>query len=594
MAKKLSRGQLRQTFELVRPFWPHIAGVSAIIVLIALVNQAYPLINRALFDLLTGRPGIVLFWQATNFWVLLGAMLFFKIILTLLDRISTYFSRLVGAKIQFHLRGTAFSHLLMLPVEYFNRNPSGKVMSRVARGSDAVKGIISNIGIHVLPSVVTAVISIFVVLSFSWTLGLATIAMFIPFFWLRYRRFKATEKLERRQHKLWDIEYSHFYEVLANNRLVKIFNAQGLERNEFLQTTGKLLRGMLRIERVNNRGVSADLLLDVWTMALYGFVFYRGSIGLFTVGTVVLLIQYIEMIKKPLWNLNWILWEVKHAQIGIYDYLKILGTKPSLVESETPIVLAELEGRVEFRDVYFKYPEKSGQEVFRGISFAVEPGETLALVGRSGVGKTTIAHLLVRFFDPNQGLISLDGVGLKELSGESLHHNVGLVMQESYLYDDTIANNLRYGNPSATPAQMKAACEIANAWEFIKKLPKKLETVIGERGIRLSGGQKQRLSIARTVLQDPRVLILDEATSALDSHSEQLVQQALERLSRGRTTIIIAHRLSTIRRADKILVLDKQTIAEQGTHQELLKKNGLYSSLHRLQTGKLKEWDLVS
>ena len=234
---------------------------------------------------------------------------------------------------------------------------------------------------------------------------------------------------------------------------------------------------------------------------------------------------------------------------------------------------------------------------FHGVGFAVEPGKTLALVGRSGVGKTTIAHLLVRFYDPDKGSVLLDGVDLRNLSYDFLHRVTGLVMQDSHLFDETIAENLRYGKPNVSREEMAIACQVANADEFIKKLPKGLDTVIGERGVRLSGGQKQRLSIARTVLKNPKVLILDEATSALDSHSEMLVQDALWKLIKGRTTIIIAHRLSTVQKADEIIVLDQKKIVEQGNHEQLLKKKGIYSSLHDIQAGqvgRLKRWDLIS
>jgi len=379
--------------------------------------------------------------------------------------------------------------------------------------------------------------------------------------------------------------------------LVKTFAAENLELTKFRATVKKLIKNNYRIEIAGNKGTIAEIIVDVWTLAIYAYVIYLGLTKQFTVGTVVLMIQYVEMIKQPLWNLTWIFWEVKYAQIGIRDYLKILDTKPDLTEIGHPVSLASVQGEIDFRDVWFKYAGKGGQDVFRGVSFSVKQGKTLALVGKSGVGKTTIAHLLARFFDPDKGHITLDGVDLRDLSFATLRSAIGLVMQESYLYDDTIANNLRYGKPNATDEELKIACRVANAWEFIEKLPKGIDTQIGERGIKLSGGQKQRLSLARTVLQNPKVLILDEATSALDSHSEMLVQDALWKLIKGRTTIIIAHRLSTVQKADEIIVLDKKKIAEQGSHQELLAKKGIYYSLHQIQAGqivKLKQWDLVS
>lgn len=560
-------------------------------------NQLYPLINRSLIDLISqGSTSFFLFKKPT-FINLIILLFILRIFLTLTNQLSHYASSILSVKLRHHLREIGFKHLLKLSIGFYNRNQSGRVMSKLSRGTDGIRSIISNFGVHFLPSAITAIFSIIIVASINWKIGLATSIVFIPFFFLRKHRFNQINKIEERQNKIWDREYGHFWEVLANIRLVKSFAAERLELTKFGQVVKKLIKNNYRIESANNQGMVADLLVDVWTLAIYAYVVHLGLIKQFTVGTVILMIQYVEMIRQPLWNLSWIFWEVKYAQIGIRDFLKILDKKPDLTEIDRPISLTDVKGKVEFKNVWFKYSEKGGQDVFHGVSFAVQPGKTLALVGRSGVGKTTIAHLLVRFFDPDKGQITLDGVDLRDLSFPTLRTATGLVMQESYLYDDTIANNLRYGKSDATNEELRIACQVANAMEFIEKLPKGLETEIGERGIKLSGGQKQRISIARTVLQNPKVLILDEATSALDSHSEMLVQDALWKLIKGRTTIIIAHRLSTVQKADEIIVLDKKKIAEQGTHEELLKKDGIYASLARIQAGqfaKLKDWDLVS
>jgi len=465
-------------------------------------------------------------------------------------------------------------------------------MSKMTRGTDGIRSIISNFGIQFLPGAVTAVISLFIVMRISWQIGLASVLVFIPFFYLRFIRYKQLSKLEKRQNKIWDREYGHFWEVVSNIRLVKTFATERYELNKFRNVTGKLYQNNLKMEAINNKGTGADLLIDLWTAAIYAYIFHLGLTGQYTIGVVILLVSYVEMIKQPLWNLSWIFWEVKYAMIGIRDYLKILDEKSDLTEIDQPVTPSTIRGLVEFKNVWFKYPEKDGQDVFHGVSFSVEPGKTLALVGRSGVGKTTIAHLLVRFYDPDKGSVLLDGVDLRNLSYDFLHRVTGLVMQDSHLFDETIAENLRYGKPNASREEMAIACQVANADEFIKKLPKGLDTVIGERGVRLSGGQKQRLSIARTILKNPK-----EATSALDSHSEMLVQDALWKLIKGRTTIIIAHRLSTVQKADEIIVLDQKKIVEQGNHDQLLKKKGIYSSLHDIQAGqvgRLKRWDLVS
>ena len=586
-----------RVFKLARPFWGRIFGISLLIVVLSGLNQLWPFINRSFIDLIsTGHTSFFLF-KTTTFLSLIILLLVAKLLSTIVNRTSIYSSSILGYRLLHYLREIGFRHLLTLSVGYFNRNASGKVMNKLSRGTDGIRSIISNLGVNFLPGAVTAIISMIVVSSINWKIGLGTIAMFIPFFYLRLLRFKKLSKLELKQNRVWDREYSHFWEVMSNIRLVKTFATERYELSQLRTVADKLTQNKLKMEKISNQGTLADILIDIWTVGIYGYIFYLGVAQQVTVGMVVLLISYVEMIKQPLWNLNWIFWEVKYAMIGVRDYFKILDEKPKLVEINQSIHLNHIKGKIELNNVWFKYPEKGGQDVFRGVSFSVEPGKTLALVGKSGVGKTTIAHLLVRFYDPDKGRVTLDDVDLRDLSFDTLRQATGLVMQESHLFDETITENLRYGKTNATREEMEIACKVANADEFIKKLPKGLDTIIGERGVRLSGGQKQRLSIARTILKNPKVLILDEATSALDSHSEMLVQDALWKLIKGRTTIIIAHRLSTVQKSDEIIVLDQKKIIEQGNHEQLLKRNGIYASLHEIQAGqasRLKRWDLVS
>lgn len=597
LIKPMEYRSFTRVLRLVRPFWGRIFGISLLIVVLSALNQLWPFINRSFIDLIsTGHTSFFLF-KKTTYWSLIILLLVAKLLSTIVNRTSIYSSSILGYRLLHFLREIGFRHLLTLSVGYFNRNASGKVMNKLSRGTDGIRSIISNLGVNFLPGAVTAIISMVVVSSINWKIGLATIAMFVPFFYLRLLRFKKLSKLELKQNRVWDREYSHFWEVMSNIRLVKTFATERYELSQLRTVADKLTKNKLKMEKISNQGTLADVLIDIWTVGIYGYIFYLGTVQQITIGMVVLLISYVEMIKQPLWNLNWIFWEVKYAMLGVRDYFKILDEKPKLVEISQPVHLDRVRGKIEFHNVWFKYPEKGGQDVFRGVSFFVEPGKTLALVGKSGVGKTTIAHLLVRFFDPDKGRLTLDDVDLRDLSYDTLRQATGLVMQESHLFDETIAENLRYGKTNATREEMEIACRVANADEFIKKLPKGIDTVIGERGIRLSGGQKQRLSIARTILKNPKVLILDEATSALDSHSEMLVQDALWKLIKGRTTIIIAHRLSTVQKADEIIVLDQKKIIEQGDHEQLLKKNGIYASLHKIQAGqigKLKRWDLVS
>jgi len=594
-------------FYLIKPFWARIFTASFIILLVSVINQIFPLITRSLTDLVTQDKTKFLFFENPTLPSLIILLISIRFIVTILSRISQYLANILRNQLLHHLREIAFKHLLTLSVYFYNKNQSGKIMSKINRGTRNITSIVSSVGTQFLPDLVTATISLIILCRINWQIGIATTLIFPPFFYLRLKRYQALEKIEKKDQKIWDKEYGHFWEVLANIRLVKVFNAEKFEIKKFYKTTQKLIGNRIKMEKTYNRGLTADLLVELWMYLIYGYVFYLGVTGIFTIGTVILMVQYLQMVRRPFWSLGWVFWQIKYAQIGVRDYLKILDEKPDIknpsfenTQKNHPPILNSKKSSpalIEFKDVCFKYPEESGQKVFSGLNFSIPPGKTLAIIGHSGAGKTTIANLLARFFDPDRGEILIDNINIKKVSLKNLYQNVGLVSQEDYFFDDTIANNLRYAKPNATYKEMKKACQTANALEFIDKLPKELDTIVGERGIRLSGGQKQRLSIARVILKDPRILILDEATSSLDSYSEKLVQEALWKLISNRTTLIIAHRLSTIKKADKIIVIGKQKIIEEGTHSQLIKKSGVYASFYQLQTGqlsKLKDWEILN
>lgn len=592
-----SKNNFVRVFQIAKPFWGRLFGISIIILVLSVSKNVFPLITKSIFDIVSGAPTTFFLFKKPTLFNLLVLYISLRLALTLLNQASTYAAAILRLKLSHHMRQIGFRHILTLSIDYFNKTHSGKIMSRISRGVEGVRSIISSVGIQLIPGIVTAIVAVIIVMRFNFIIGLASISMFIPYWAIKYWRFKALSGLEKKQNKIWDREYSHFWEVVANIRLVKSFCSEHLEIGKLHKVTRKLIGNNYKMEKINNQSVVSDIITDIWTFGIFAYIVYLGYNGTFTVGTMFLMWQYSQIIREPLFALSWIYWDVRYAEIGIKDYMKILDQRPTITEINHPISLVDIRGKIELSNVWFKYPEKGGQDVFHGLSFIVEPGKTLALVGHSGVGKTTIANLMARFFDPDKGSIKIDDIDIRNLSFKSLRDNIGTVMQESFLFADTIAENLRYAKADASEEELEVACRVANAWEFIEKLPKKLNTLIGERGIRLSGGQKQRLSIARTVLKNPKILILDEATSALDSHSEMLVQDALWKLISGRTTIIIAHRLSTIQKADHIIVLDKKKVVESGTHAQLLKEKGIYASLYAIQTGNLahlKHFDLVS
>jgi ABC-type multidrug transport system fused ATPase/permease subunit len=610
----------KKIYEYTKPYRKTLILISALIVVMALLNQVEPFITRAITDRLVDKQNRGLFSYIV---ILLLVLLLVKLIQSALNRLSWYLTNIFVIKFEASLKQLGFDHLMQLSLSFFNEQETGKVMSKLDRGVNRLTSIVNNSGMHFIPSVTTALLSFAIVLYYEWRIGVITILAFVPYVAINRWRFEKNNKLERKEYRLYDKQYAHFWEVLSSMELIKSFRAEEFEKRRLKDFFKKIINIRREMEKNTNRSVLGDIILESLSWAMYAYIVYITWQGQITIGTLILLVGLIQMIRQPLWQINWIFWEVKRAQIGARDFFKIMNAKPEVVDPAKPVAIRNLRGQIIFDKVSFtyqqnmhnyfdKYYEESinskdkieqddqvkakGLKVFDKVSFTIDPGQMTAFVGPSGAGKSTIASLLMRFFDPDQGKIFLDGVDIKKFRQQELRAEMGLVSQSAHLFASSIEENLRYAKPDATETEMWRACKIARADEFIEKLDKGLKTTIGERGVKLSGGQRQRLSLARTILRDPKIVILDEATSALDSESEMYIQQALTEVLRGRTSIVIAHRLSTVQRSDKIIVIKDQHVLEQGTHQELLKKDGLYASLFKIQSGdiaKLKEWDLV-
>ncbi len=597
-----------------KPYWKMLLTITLLIVVMAGLNQVEPFITKEITDILVEKEASIA-WS--SIFTTLLILLTVKIIQSILNATSFFITNIFSVKLESHLKQIGFDHLMRLSLDFFHDQPSGKVMSKLDRGVNRLSGIVSNFGIHSLPSITTAVVAFSIVVFHEWRVAILTVIAFIPYALISRWRFKKDEVLERQEYKLYDEQYSHFFEVISSMQLIKAFRSEDFERKKFIAFFKEYLALRTQMQWNSFKAVSADLILEAFSWSMYAYIVYLTWLGDITVGTLILLVGLIQLIRGPLWQINWIFWEIKRAQIGAKDFMKIISIQPRVTDPSKPVTLKTVEGKIEFKNVSFIYEPQQivefdseinkGREVkpsrienlkvFDDISFTIEPNKTTALVGPSGVGKSTIASLIMRFFDVSEGSIMLDGVDIREMKQHDLRLHLGLVSQDSNLFAETIEENLRYAKPTATEAEMLDACKVAHADEFISQLPEGLKTIIGERGVKLSGGQRQRLSLARTVLRDPKIIILDEATSALDSESEMYIQQALKKLLSNRTAIIIAHRLSTIQRADNIIVFKEQKILEQGTHAELMKRDDLYASLFKIQSGdveKLREWDLVA
>jgi len=611
---------LKRVLGYTKPFRKTLILVSVLILIMALLNQIEPFITRAITDRLVAGENRGLF---SYIGILLLLLLVVKLIQSGLNRLSWFLTNIFVVKFEASLKQLSFDHLMKLSLSFFNQQESGKVISKLDRGVNRLTAIVNNSGMHFVPSVTTALISFAIILYYEWRIGVITVLAFVPYVAINRWRFEKNNKLERREYQLYDRQYAHFWEVLSSMELIKAFRAEEFEKNNLKNFFKKAILIRQEMERNTNRSMIGDIILEVLSWGMYAYIVYITWQGQISIGTLILLVGLIQLIRQPLWQINWIFWEVKRAQIGARDFFKIMDAKPEIVDPVKALELKNVQGEIIFDQVSFTYKqnmynyfdkyseeqednkiETSAQEqkdlknllVFDDVSFTIKPEQMTAFVGPSGAGKTTIASLLMRFFDPDQGKILLDGVDIKKFRQHDLRSQMGLVSQNVYLFSSSIEENLRYAKPDATEEEMWQACKIARADEFIEKLDKGLKTTIGERGVKLSGGQRQRLSLARTILRDPKIIILDEATSALDSESEMYIQQALAEVLKGRTAIVIAHRLSTVQRSDKIIVIKNQHLLEQGTHEQLLAKDGLYASLFKIQSGdvaKLKEWDLV-
>lgn len=517
------------------------------------------------------------------FLALVGAMLGLHISHAIIGYSRAMILAFVGNRAIFDLRSQLFRHVQKLSMRWFESHSHGRVMSRVLYDVDAVQYALSGGLVDMLSNSVT-LIGVMILL-FIRSPGLALIACSIlPLYVANFLLFQ--RPIRRAAAEARD-QYSEVYGILSESisgiRVVKAFAREQHEARRFVQELRNSIELQIRLARLRTLlSVSSSLLTGLASVA----VIYFGGMrmlraGTMTLGDLMAFNQWLGMLYGPVIalvtvndTLNWVMAAVERI-------FETLDTVPDIADAKEPARLGALEGRVQLDHVSFAY--EPGEWVLEDISLEAEQGKMLALVGPSGSGKTTLVHLIPRFYDAVEGRVLIDGVDVRDIPLQFLRRNIGMVLQENFLFSGTIRDNVRYGRPEATDEEVVRAAIAANAHDFIMDFPDGYETVVGERGTRLSGGQRQRVAIARALLRDPRILILDEATAELDSESEALIQEALERLMRDRTTFIIAHRLSTVMNADEIVVMDEGRIVERGQHAELATAGGLYAKLCEVQ-----------
>ena len=515
------------------------------------------------------------------------------VLLRVVDTIANYYMQnighVMGAQIETDMRYDIFSHIQQLPYSYYNTNKSGQILSRITTDLFDVTEFAHHCPEEFFIALVKLVVSFVILININITLTL-TIFVMIPimvFFMSSANNHMRKAQKEQRNH-VGEIN-SGIENNILGAKVVKSFANEELEVKKFHKENLRFLDIKKEFyKHMSNFQVVYRIFDGIMYLTVIVLGSYYMKVGKINAGDMFLYTLYINMLLNTVKKIVDYMEQFQRGMTGIERFIEIMDVKNDIVDKENARVLTDVHGDIEFRNVSFAYPD-SDAKVLDDISFSINKGENIAIVGSSGVGKTTISNLIPRFYEVSEGAILIDGTDIRDFKQKSLRDNIGIVQQEVYLFSGTIYENIVYGKKDASFEDVEKAAKMAGAYDFIMELPDKFDTYIGERGTKLSGGQKQRISIARVFLKNPPILILDEATSALDNNSEAIVQQSLEILSKGRTTITIAHRLSTIRNASKILVLTENGIEESGTHEELMNKEGIYFNLYNKNIDELKE-----
>ncbi|MBM3764575.1 MAG: ABC transporter ATP-binding protein [Acidobacteria bacterium] len=570
------RALMPDLIALVKPRRGQLLAGLVLIIISRIASLALPASSRFLIDDVIGRK------QYDMLNPLVAAVVLATIVqascsFALAQILSKAAQRLIT-----EMRKKIQIHIGRLPVAYFDTHKTGELVSRIMNDVEGLRNLVGTGLVELLGGVLTAILALVVLFYTSALLTGLALVIVVGVSGALFYFFNKLRPVFKERGKIQGEVTGRLQETLGGARVIKGYRAEEREEAVFAKGVDRLLANILK----SLTGVSA---MSVSAVVILGFV---GAIvmwigtnkiieGTLTLGQFITFTAFLAFLIAPIFGIVSVGSQLTEALAGMERTKEVLSELREDQDPERTIDMTEIDGRVEFNDVFFQYEE--GKPVLQDFSFVAEPGTVTALVGSSGSGKSTTIGLIASFAKPQQGTVSIDGIDLAKVTLDSYRTQLGVVLQETFLFDGTIRENVAFSKPNATEEQIMNAIRIARVEEFAEKFPERYETIVGERGVRLSGGQKQRVAIARAILADPRILILDEATSSLDSESEMLIQAGLAHLMKGRTTFVIAHRLSTIRRADQILVVENGRIVERGSHEVLLEAGGRYADLYQRQ-----------
>ena len=567
---------LKRLFLLLTPYWKTLILSAVLLIGRAGLELVPPLFQKEIID------EVITAFNLKYLGVLIAALVGAYALSQLVQIGDNYIRHALGEKFIFDLRVRLYAYLQKMSLSFFERTSTGELMSRVTNDLSALEHFVTHGSALTAVDLIRLIGGSIILFVLDWRLA-ALVLMPVPILAVALRHYNTKIRPVYRsvRARLGDIN-AKLQDNLSGIRVIQAFAREEMERQRFATESERYYRA--RVKGIRYWSVffpAIRFLAAMGSVIVLGVGTVMVVKGELSLGTLVAFLSYTTSFYEPINRLTEVDNIFQEAIAAGERFFEILDETTEVRDAPDAIALPIIQGKMVFDEVSFRYG--TGDKVLHDIVFEMAPGEMVALVGPSGAGKTSIANLICRFYDPNQGKITIDGHDLRRIKLSSLRQQVAVVLQDSFLFNNNVVENLLYGKPDATRDELIQVAKAANAHEFIVQLPEGYDTEIGERGVKLSGGQKQRLALARAILADPRILILDEATSSVDAEAEFLIQQALERVLKGRTSLVIAHRLSTVRNADKIIVLDQGRIVESGKHEELLQRDGLYSQLYQRQ-----------